>query len=359
MNIPEEKRPLYYIDRSFSPELGQDYSNWNNTSDFLPDISIWIWDQLDHYIRHNIKNKKITPDKEIKILSAYKTARKYHETCLGRSTIDTVVTHLYVCELLVQVLIMINGKDWSLSHGYKFEGFENTGTKAFDAEIVKKSIGLSHELHSLFFSTPLDQKKRSKLKDYLMFCPELRKYMFEIERIIPHTISCEENYGGTGSHKEHGKTYHSLHFEMSDYHAIFQPKERNFNQKTEHGKNFPELNRYTVSNSYSDFAVEDESLSDKFISVTRDPYGKTFALAFGQSPVEKQRDIEIRFAIVFILGSLGRYRPWIWRKLEEEDPVQYFALKKFLEYNHLLFPYLILCYLSGKHFTFNTTAVWG
>jgi hypothetical protein len=318
----------------------------------------WVWDTLDYHIRHNIKIKKIDSDKAIKIISALKTARKYNEASIDGNSIDTVVTHLYVSELLLQILSMIGGNDWSHGHGYKFSGSEENDSDIFSAKVEFKNGGLAHNIHKLFFTEQLDSSKILPFKDYITFCPELRKFIFEIENETPKVISCEdESYGCTGGHTEQDKTYHVASFSMTDYHAL--QKDGDFNQKEEHEHNFPELESYNISNRWSSFAVEDELFSDKFLSITRDPFKNVFALGFGQSPVQKQRDIEIRFAILFTLGSLGRYRPWIWNKIEEENSQQYFAIKKFLEYNHLLFPYLILGYLSGKYFTFNSKAVWG
>ena len=360
MSIKEENRPLYYIDKSYSPELGHDYSNWNNTTDFLPDMGEWVWDQLDFYVRHNIKIKNINQDKGVKIISALKTARKYNKTSTNNNNVDMVVTHMYVCELLLQVLSMIGGNNWAYGHGYKFSGSDEIDSDIFSTKIELKDGGLAHEIHKLFFIDKLKSNNNIILKDYLTFCPELRKFMFEIEKTTPRAIGCsEEGYGATGAHPEtDGKDYHVLVFATTDYHALLKTDE-GYNAKEEHEKNFPELVDYNVANRWSSFAVQDEILSDKFISITRDPENNLFALGFGQSPVQKQRDVEVRFGVVFTLGSLGRYRPWIWNKIEEENPQQYYAIKKFLENNYLLFPYLILGYLSGKYFTFNKTAVLG
>ena len=356
MDINEKDRPLYYIDSSFAPELGQDFQDWNNVSDFLPDVSEWAWDQLDYHIRRSIRISKISKDKQIKILSALKTARKYHATCINESTIHTVVTHLYVCELLLQILSMIGGNDWSFSHWYVTPSADIRNI--FKLPIQIKKTGLSQNIHSLFFTSELKHSGISiTLKDYLMFCPELRKFMFENEKIIPKVFSCTENYSATGAHTNPEKNYHVVNFNGVEYSALHGSGWRSSDQL--HKKNFPELKDYNISaNKFANFSVEDEPFAEKFISTTRDPQGKIFALAFGESKVQKQRDIEIRFAIIFTLGSLGRYRPWIWDTMEDKNPEQYFAIKKFLEYNHILFPYLILGYLSGKYFTFDKKNIW-
>ena len=359
MKIREANRPLYYVSSSFSPELREDYSNWNNTTEFIPDMQEWIWDQLNYYIRHNIKMKNIDSEKGNRMISTFKTARIYNETCKGHSTVDTVVTHLYVCELLLEVLAMLFGNDWSCGHGYEFKDDLSKDAKdIFISPINFKSNGLAHVIHKLFYKNPLEVKENLTIKDYLIFCPELRTFMFESEKMMPKVIACyNEDYGATGAHTKE-ENYHCISFNMRDYFAITKPSE-SYNAEEEHGKNFPELKDYNISNKWASFSVEDETSSDRFISITRDPDGNTYALGFGQSPVQKQRDIEIRFGIIFVLGSLGRYRPWIWGKVEEENPRQYYAIKKFLGYNHLLFPYLILGYLSGKYFTFLKMAVLG
>ena len=357
MKINEADRPIYYISKDYSPELGDDYSNWNNTTEYIPDMQEWIWDQLDYYIQHNIKIKNINSEKEIKIVSAFKTARKYNETCRGNSTVDTVVTHLYVCELLLEVMSMLFGNDWSFGHGYEFKDVPSKDTKdIFNLSVNFKSNGLAHVIHGLFYTVPLEGRENLTFRDYLLFCPELRTFVFETEKVMPKVISCDEDHGSTGEHTKE-ENYHCISFKMKDYFVITKPSEF-YSAEDENKKDFPELQNYNVSKKWSCFSVDGEVYSDKFISTTREPDGNTFALGFGQSPVQKQRDIEVRFAIIFILGSLGRYRPWIWEKLREENPKQYYAAKKFLGYNHILFPYLILGYLSGKFFSFVKTAVF-
>jgi hypothetical protein len=355
--IKEESRPLYYNDSSYSPELGQDYQNWNNNSSFVPSMDTWLWDNLDFYIRHRIQIKKTDSETKKKIISAFKTARKYNDTCKNNSTTDTVVTHMYVCELLAQVLCLLDGEGWSYGHGYDTKGLSDIEiSDILSLKVHLKGAGLAHSLHSLFYKNKLDDSKEPTLADYLALCPETRNFMRDSSS-IPQIVSCSEDYGATGAHEKDG-TFHTVHFEMMDYHQMKDAAETH-NVAELHARNFPELKSYSIANKYTPFSVEEEVYSDKFISTTCDPNGKRYALAFGDSRVPKQRDLEVRLAAVFYLGSLGRYRPWIWAEMENENPEEYFIMKTFLEHNHQMFPYTVLRYLSGKSFTFIKTAVWG
>lgn len=354
--IKEENRPLYYTDTSYSPELGQDYANWNNNSSFVPNMDTWLWDSLDYYIRHRIQIKKADMEVSEKIVSAFKTARRYNDTCKNSSTIDTVVTHMYVCELLIQILCLLDGDGWSYGHGYDTKGLNDVEIgDILSLKVHLKGAGLAHSLHGLFYSNKLDASQEPTLAAYLALCPETRNLMRQ-SNDVPQIVSCGEGYGGTGAHEKEG-TYHHVGFEMMDYHQMKNVSET-YNAAEVHKRNFPELETYNVAR-HTSFSVEDERFSDKFISTTCDPNGKTYALAFGDSTVQKQRDLEIRYGVVFYLGSLGRYRPWIWAQMENKNPEQYFVIKTFLEHNHQMFPYTVLRYLSGKSFTFIKTAVWG
>ena len=75
--------------------------------------------------------------------------------------------------------------------------------------------------------------------------------------------------------------------------------------------------------------------------------------------VQKQTDLEVRFYIMYLLGSLARYHPDIWEGLKTKNKNWYFLISRFLEHNQYLFPMLILRYISGRTYQLGTVGRWG
>jgi hypothetical protein len=120
---------------------------------------------------------------------------------------------------------------------------------------------------------------------------------------------------------------------------------------------FPEIaEKYTIANSYSNFNLFTTYYYDDFVSTTTDINGRHFGLGFGGSNIQKQTDIEIRFYILYLLGTLARYHPNIWEGIKQNNKDWYFLICRFLEHNQYLFPMLILRYISGRTYQLGTVA---
>ncbi len=342
-----EDRPPYVIQPSYCPEGTGGHSNWNVLLHPVPDLRSWIYDHIEYYSKKENRNASVTQE----IINIIKTARNYDYTCIDTSPQNTIITHMYVCELLIKAMLLFFGITPTNYHGYKKQ--ESEELRNFYCKNGKG--GISQDLHSLFYSTALPDEL-PPLKEYLRFLPELRKECYSILKKAPHVFRCITGFSSTGAHTKSGH-YHYCN-PIKDVSTI--PGFEDIYKRMD--EIFPEKNNfYTVAacnNKFTDFSAEDKPLCDEIISTTEDIYGTQYALGFGATNVPKQRDVEIRFYLVFLLGSIARYTPSGWLELEMSDPELFIMVRRFLENNHIVFPFLILRYITGRAYSFKRESVY-
>lgn len=350
-----KNRPPYFISSSYHPEGEEAQSNWNVYSYPIPDKRSWLYDQIEYYATKECR----VEDAKKELLDTLSIARRYDESCLSLLSTDTIVTHLYVCELLVKALLLFFEGKTSTYHGYSARHLINSTLSSISEYFLESKNGITQDLHNLFYSTPLPMATSlPSLKEYLRFCPELSKECSEILHIPPYVFKAIESYGATGSHSGNGH----FHFCSPDLGVSTLKGFRDLHTKRD--SFYPELTtNYTIGNQqtgyYTEASAESEQKSDKFISVTADLNGTRYALGFGESAVHKQRDIEIRFYIIYLLGSIARYSPSKWKELKNDDPGLSLMIKRFIDNNHLIFPFIVLRYMTGRAYSLTQTAVFG
>lgn len=337
--IPLHSRPPYLVSLHYHPEAEEELSGWNVRRYPPTDLREWLYDEIEYYCGTEARD----PEKIEELLNTIQTARKYDRTCIGHSSTETIVTHLYVCELLVKTLLLFFGYSYDSHHGYTTSGLkdilEKDSASVLDLKLLGiKSGGLHNNLHDLFFTEPLTQDFPT-LEEYLLLCPELIKECQNILHKPSHVYQGSEDFSLV--EKDSSKYLHSITIE--DRLVVLQGHRSSTKEE-----DFPELINY--QDRFQERALEDKS--DQLISMTSDVEGDIFALGFGQSQLSKQREIEIRFYIVYLLGSLGRYHVNTWQKLRTKEIAPYLLIKRFLDYNHLLFPFIVLRYITGRSYTF-------
>jgi|GEM_PF-4279395 hypothetical protein len=343
-----EDRPPYFVDSSYCPEGAGAYSNWNVLLHSIPDPRSWIYDRIEYYVKKECRDSTVTQE----VINIVKTARNYDDTCIGASPQNTIITHMYVCELLVKALLLFFGVKPTNHHGYSKKESE----RLRDFYCTNLKDGISQDLHSLFYSTPLP-KKLPSLEEYLRFLPETRKECYSLFKKAPHIFKCVTGFTSTGAHSQPGH-YHFCN-PIVDTSTI--PGLENLYKQTD--IIFPEKQKFyilkTGQGRSTNFPAEEHPYCDDIISTTEDIYGTHYALGFGESDVPKQRDLEIRFYLVFLLGSIARYSPNDWLELAQNDPELFIMVRLFLENNHLSFPFFILRYITGRGYSLKRSATYG
>jgi hypothetical protein len=342
-----KKRPAYFVYSSYHPEGEEAQANWNHYGHPIPNFSTWLFDQLEYYSAKENRNDEFKDE----ILNTIRTARQYDETCKNLSPTSTIITHMYVCELLVKALLLFFGKEPDAIHGYS----KREADKIADYYCTVQSSGIAQNLHTLFYSNEFERGDLPPLREYLKLLPELRKECVEIFNEPPYVFRCNETYGATGAHTG-DRDYH-YHLCGPDIDTSTLSGHRDLHSRKD--LIFPELSQHYTVASYTSFSAEDRELSDDFISVTSDTHGQKYAMGFGQTNVPKQRDIELRFYVVFLLGSIARYSIKDWKKVESENPGLFLMIRRFIENNHTAFPFLILRYMTGRAYSFGKTSVYG
>ncbi len=348
--FPIHSRPPYFISKSYNPSFGEAYANWNVYSQFIPDLRRWVYDRLEFHALQELRDSS----KKKEILAILKTARKYDQSCINLPVTSTVVTHMYVCELLIKAMLLFFKVTPEKHHGYSFKSKASNPLEYYSSVVNR---GIAVNLHNLFYSNPFPSSGDfPSLKEYFRLCPDLRKECYEVLKKSPYVFPCKEGYGSTGSHSV------SAHYHSCGISIDVGIMTKSGSSKDRMCKIFPDYSNYNVETGnarYTSSSVEGESKSDNFISTTRGVDGSSYAIGFGESPVIKQRDIEIRFYITFLLGSMARYSPKEWEEMELENPGLFFLVKRFLEVNHVLFPLLVLRYITGKAYSIISRSVLG
>ncbi len=336
--IPLHARPPYFVYDSYRPEWKDAFANWNHHTHSIPNLRAWLFDKIQYYATTELRDKKLKDE----ILATIMTASSYDKTCLELSPNDTIVTHMYVCELLNKVLLLFFGISPITHHGYSVK---NQNEKNILDIFLESRNGVAIQLHDLFYDAKLP-KTLPNLSEYLRFCPELIKETYWIQWIHPFVFEWHEGYSATWLHKA-SEHYHYcasdalIPSDVSAYLAINQWF-------------FPEVGKeYSIAdNQYTSFSVEERKKSDDFISTTSDIDGRKYLMWFWQSKVPKQRDIELRFYIIYLLGSTARYSPLLWNQLERSEPWAYLMIRRFIETNHIIYPFLVLRYITGRAYSF-------
>lgn len=352
LGFDEKHRPPYFHWLSYEPGLAKDNA-WacaNLIRDYIPDLRNWIYDRLLVHGQKDIRNsERIEEFKQV-----LDTAREYDRTTLNSNPYHSIVTHLYVCELLAQSLLCFFDKEKPHGHGYKWHDTEH-----LYAASVKGGNGIAQSLHELFFSEKLVNiaatHRLPDAEEFMRLLPELRSMYPGMEARPPLIFSCEESYGGTAQHPNPDTgTYHSIHINDSlSTNAIREA----YPDQDGLPILFPELEKvYTIAR-YANVPLASLPTCDQLISVTHDVNGAGFALSFGLGTLPKMRDIEIRYYLLFVLGSIARYDVPTWSQISKENPILYYKILRFLEHNQILFPLLILRYLSGRTYAFVGRAV--
>lgn len=358
--IKWNNKPPYFYDVDYDPDLplpDKAFHARNLTYDYLPNIRQWIYDQLELYAVSKLRNKSRLAE----VRALCKTIRWYDQTVVDVDPFTTVVTQLYVCELLATLLtVFFDSCPTPRAHGYKWKALPSGPMPLKDLFLMAKKAapGLAFDLHNLFYQQPLmpeDKGRFPSLVEYLKFIPEIRIDFDAAKQGSSRVIRCgEQGYRATCAHPDpNHETYHYIANLENDELLNIHRDEISLPQL------FPELaNFYTIANHYGKTPVSSSPFSDEMISTTEDVNGECYGLGFGGSAVQKQRDIEIRFYIMFVLGSLGRYNPDIWSTLPEREPVWYFFVRRFLEHNQILFPLLALRYMTGRGFKIGSAGHW-
>lgn len=343
-------RPPYFYHFDYQPERDDlAYSQANRVSEYVPSTLAWTFDQMEYYVAHKAS---CTEARKAKAKHFLKMLRIYSATIEGVDPYSTLVTQLYISEMLLSVLLLAFDKDVPHSHGYSFNLGENFVVRS--AALRTQKSGIAFAVHELFYDAQLPQDRRmAELEEYFSFLPEIRKEYTSQPRFT-RTIRYTSDYGCTGAHAEEGI-----------YHASSVSKDQNDVQGWCPGAPtnealFPDFfANYTVAGKYMNKCVTTMPKADDCVTVTHDVNGDPYTLGFGTSSVVKQRDIEIRFYIIFVLGSIARYRPTVWAELQERDPEFYMFVRRFVEHNMVLFPLQVLRYMTGCGYYFSPDPKFG
>lgn len=349
--IPITQRPPYFVYDHYFPEWEEDFSEWNRYQHSIPNFRTWLFDQIEYSAINELRN----PALKNELVATLDTARSYDRTCLNMPPIETIVTHMYVCELLIKALLLFFWEDLKKHHWYeaKTDSKINSAIKTpFDCYLESRD-GLSAQLHGLFYSQELP-KQLPSVREYFRLCPELMKECSEIFKTPACVFPCSEGYGASGLHTDPEKHYHYC---KPQPFVSTLPGYRGIGMNID--QCFPDLISYDKW-GHTSLGVEESDKADNFISATADLDGSKYALWFGATGVPKQRDVEVRFYIVYLLGSLARYSPNDWQDMRTKNPGFYLMAKRFLESNHILFPFLILRYITGRGYAFGSgkTSYW-
>lgn len=350
-NLNKTNKPSYFHDDSYDPNFedsSQAFSYANVILDHIPDLRNWLFDKL----RQEAHGFPISEKLQEKIDAVLQSARNYDSTTKNLSPYDTVITQLYTDELLIKILLYCYGKESATYHGYtlhtdSFKAFDFA--KIGDVELVLKRDGLAQNLHELFYvnkfnSSPEKNMIMPNLGEYFCFLPEIRNDLSRMG-LKTRSCTCDVGWGATGVHPKEG-TYHYFNVNNS-----VEINKFGLNISTL----FPEIvSEYIIANGYSKSNLFETNHCDNLVSATCDINGNNFALGFGGSAVRKQTDIEIRFYVIFLLGSIARYYPDLWEGIRTKNKNWYFLISRFLEHNQYLFPMLILRYISGRTYQLGT-----
>lgn len=343
--IPLDKRPPYFISSDYRPEWKGGFANWNKHTHSVPDLRTWLFDKIQYHATTELRDPSLKED----ILATIMTATLYDKTSIELSPVNTVVTHMYVCELLNKVLLLFFGVKPIPHHWYSVKNPQETNILSI---YCHSRDWIAKQMHNLFYDTPLPLKLEN-LSEYLKFCPELIKETYSILQTIPNVFEwMSEGYWYCWDHKK-AWNYHCCSTDALipwDPTALL-PVDEWF---------FPEIwISYTVNNNmFTHFSVEDTPKTDDFISTTADINGTKYLMWFWNSYVPKQRDIEIRFYIIYLLWTIARYSPLLWSRLEKNEPWTYLMIKRFIETNHIIYPFLILRYITWRWYSFWKTSRW-
>lgn len=339
-------RPPFFHDSSYEPGFTDDnaWSGANLVRDHITDLRSWIYDRLVIHGQADLRNQT----RSAEFFDTLNTAREYDRTTLASSPFHTIVTHLYVCELLAKTLLFFFDQPKPHTHGYKWDDRVDIFSAA-----AKGSEGMASALHRLFYATALPDITGNvnlpHIDEFMRFLPELKGNFPGIDPILPLSLSCTEDWGATGAHPGgSNETYHAVHIEDPMLSNPGRP-----HGHTDLSILFPELRTtYRIASNYSSIPLSSQPMADQLISTSHDINGSTFALGFGGSSVPKMRDLEIRYYLAFVLGSIARYDAHAWNNLQQTQPLLYFKIIRFLEHNQIMFPLLILRYLSGRTYSF-------
>ncbi len=342
-NITRANRPPFFHSFDYEPDyepVDNAYAVSNLIREKIPDYRKWLFDRLMIHGQLEIRNR----DRLADYIATLTAAIEYDRTTHSSTPHRTVVTDLYVSELLVKCLLIFLDRKIPNGHGYRWHHERHP----FAASV--KTNGLAGELHALFYENslltdyPLDTPL-GPAEDFMRLLPELYGTHPGNSHGKSNLYPCSSDYNCTGAHVEAGVKGILHHVVFSSMNAAPEATA------------FPELEIAYDDKHFLKTPLHKITHADTLIATTSDLNGKTYAMSFVGAQVPKMQDIEIRYYLMFVLGSIARYAPSRWFNLINESPILFYKTQRFLEHNQIMLPLLALRYMTGRTYSFAERAL--
>lgn len=357
---PSGEKPAFFHSQDYLEDWATDnaFSRVNVQHDIPLGIKGWIFDMLQLSI-----SKIGDPVLVKKMQAALTTAREYDKSTENLDPLATVITQMYVCELLGKLLIYRfspTPEDFFKNHGYYT--MSNAPLDALDAKVKTKKDagGIAFGLHDIFYSTALPHElEMMPVRTYLRYIPELRETVFDVTKESTLLFRAHHDDANFSPNETYTNVTHRVSISLDD--GILS----RFNLKSIWADVLPELasgiatgNPNGGNNGYNP-SLQADGKSDNIISSTFDLDGRLYYMGFGgENTPPKQREVEIRWYLIFVLGSLARYYPEQWQEIRGSALHQYW-IRRFLETNQVLYPLNVLRYITGRTFCWQSIARFG